>query len=96
MTLQEVTTRLQGRIGRTNLLHHLRANPFYAGGPTHRKNGSKFLFTPGDYARMLESLSCPAALPSKSSRAPARRRSTSEARSPASAYSRALELLKQT
>jgi hypothetical protein len=92
MTMADVLERLKGRMGRTNLIAHLQAHPVYAGGPTHRKNGRKILFTQGDYGRLIESLACPVAPPSKSFHAPARRRSTSAARSGESAYSKALAL----
>lgn len=55
-TLADVVRQLRGAIGKTNLVRHLKAVPRFAGGPTHRKNGAKYLFTPEDVARIIESL----------------------------------------
>lgn len=88
MTMAEVLERLRGRMGRTNLIAHLKKHPVYAGGPTHRKNGRKVLFTEGDYGRLIDSLAAPAAAPIRTQR---RHSSTTEQRT-GSAYNKALEL----
>lgn len=58
LTLAEVCKRFKGKIGKTSLVQHLKAVPFYADGPTYRKIGAKYLFTEGDVARIIESLAC--------------------------------------
>ena len=90
MTLKEVLIRLKGKIGRTNLLAHLKLAPFHGGAPTHRKNGNKILFTPADYACMMDSLA-PQAVSHKPTPMPRRR--SAEDRHAKSEYARALELL---
>lgn len=62
MTLPDVLERLRGKIGRTRLLEHLRGCPEYNGGPTHRKWGKKFVFSPHDYRRLIESMECHSSL----------------------------------
>lgn len=54
LTLKDVIAKT-GR-GRTWLLAHLKANPFFGGKPTHRRAGNRIVFTLGDYANLLESL----------------------------------------
>lgn len=54
LTLKDVIAKT-GR-GRTWLLAHLKANPFFGGKPTHRRAGNRIVFTHGDYANLLESL----------------------------------------
>ncbi|WP_238331238.1 MULTISPECIES: hypothetical protein [Acetobacter] len=82
MTTKDVLTRLNGRIGRTRLLEHLRKHPEYNGGPTHRRWGKKFVFSPDDYQRLIESMECP----SSSSRSPTRKTFLSGGRSGVSEY----------
>jgi hypothetical protein len=56
LTLAEVLERFKGKIGQKFLVTHIRAVPRFAGGPTHRKVGAKYLFTEGDLVRIIESL----------------------------------------
>jgi hypothetical protein len=58
-TFSQVLELLKGRIGRTNLTKHLKAVPVFSGGPTHRKNGTKYLFTARDIERLVDSLVVP-------------------------------------
>lgn len=58
-TLAELLQRLKGKIGRTKLVQHINAVPQFAGGPTHRKIGAKYLFTEADIGRIIDSLACP-------------------------------------
>ncbi|NPD70199.1 hypothetical protein HN018_23790 (plasmid) [Lichenicola cladoniae] len=55
LLLSEVLKRFRGKVGRTRLLAHIVQHPTCGGGPTHRRNGRKLLFTEADYARVLES-----------------------------------------
>jgi hypothetical protein len=59
--LAEALRRL--RCGRTFLLAHLTANPLHAGKPTHRRVGRRIMFTPDDFARLLETFTPAAAEP---------------------------------
>lgn len=58
LTLAEVLDRFKGLIGKTRLVAHIKAVPRFNGGPTHRKNGAKYLFTDGDIERVIASLEC--------------------------------------
>lgn len=89
MTLSDVLSHLQGRIGRTKLLSHLSVFPLHEGAPTHRRWGRKYIFHPDDYERLIASLECP----SKSSPERDRIISTSAELSEEKAYLRALELV---
>ncbi|MGO3517998.1 MAG: hypothetical protein ACTINM_05820 [Acetobacter cibinongensis] len=89
MTISDVLSRLKGKIGRCRLVDHLKANPEYAGGPTHRRWGKKYLFSPGDYERLIESIECR----SSSSRHQNQKTSTCAALSPGKAYLKARERL---
>jgi hypothetical protein len=40
-------------------LQHLANVPIFAGGPTHGRCGRRYVFTPAQYGRLVESLSCP-------------------------------------
>src|SRR5262249_17811822 len=62
MRLGDVLGRLRGVIGRTALLQHLARVPVFAGGPTHGRGGRRYVFTPDQYRRLVESLSCPSEL----------------------------------
>lgn len=73
MTFQDVLKRLKGRIGKTKLREHLSRVHEFHGGPTHRRWGSRFIFYPADYKRLLLSLECH----SKSTNAPIQKSSTS-------------------
>ena len=79
--------------GRTFLLEHLKRWPVYAGGPTHRKIGNRYLFYPDDLARLKESFACHASeaagLALKSSPAKEPPRSTSAAPSPDAQFTKA-------
>lgn len=55
-TLKEVLEHLRGTCGRTFLMHHLHKVPYFDGGPTHRRLGSKFVFLSEDFERLLNSL----------------------------------------
>ncbi|QKE92985.1 hypothetical protein HN018_22515 (plasmid) [Lichenicola cladoniae] len=46
---------MHGKVSQTRLLAHIVEHPTGGGGPTHRRNGRKLLFTEADYARLLES-----------------------------------------
>jgi hypothetical protein len=94
-TLADVLRKLRGLCGRGFLLQHIKRHPYYEGRPTHRRAGRKLLWRPSDFENLLESLAptCPVEPPLKSSHAPARKRSISEAKSSTSPYTRALELL---
>lgn len=58
-TLAEVCEQFKGKIGKTALVLHIRAVPYFAGGPTHRRIGAKYLFTEDDMGRIVESLAHP-------------------------------------
>lgn len=94
MTLADVLKRLRGRVGRTNLIAHLQAFPAYGGGPTHRKNGRKILFTAGDYGRLIESFAATVEPKPRVFHPRPPRRSPQAGKSKKSAYERALELLR--
>ncbi|GBR15348.1 hypothetical protein GCM10007868_13610 [Gluconobacter frateurii] len=91
MTFQDVLVRLKGRIGRTKLREHLSRVREFHGGPTHRRWGSRIIFYPADYSRLLLSLECP----SKSTSAPIQKRSMSVEPSKDRAFTKAQELLTQ-
>jgi hypothetical protein len=59
MNLQQVLERLRGTVGRSRLLDHLAAFPMFAGGATHGRLGRKYVFSPEQYRRLVESLSQP-------------------------------------
>lgn len=80
---------LQGIIGRTKLLHHLKQVPEFNGAPTHRRIGIKIMFRPEDVRTLIESLECP----SPSSSAKVGKRYTSAEPSEDKAYTNALERL---
>ncbi len=71
-TLAQIVERFRGKIGRTNLVAHLKRVPQFAGGPTHRRNGAKYIFTEGDIKRLLESLAAPSAVEHRPLAIPAR------------------------
>jgi hypothetical protein len=56
LTLAEVVARFKGKIGKTKLVEHIIAVPFFADGPTHCKNGNRYLFTDSDIGRIIDSL----------------------------------------
>lgn len=77
---------LQGVIGRTKLLHHLKQVPEFNGAPTHRRIGIKIMFRPEDIRTLIESLECPC----QSSSGKAANRFTSAEPSEDKAYTNAL------
>lgn len=89
MTFQDVLDRLKGRIGKTKLREHLSRVHEFHGGPTHRRWGSRIIFYPADYKRLLLSLECPL----KSTSAPIQKRSMSVELSKDRAFMKAQELL---
>ncbi|WP_415439530.1 hypothetical protein [Acetobacter orientalis] len=68
MTVPDVLERLKGKVGRTRLLEHLKRTPHYNGGPTFRWWGKKFIFSPEDYQRLIESMECHSSSPRSSTR----------------------------
>lgn len=89
MKVPDVLEHLQGTIGRNKLLEHLKNFPEHNGAPTHRRIVGRIVFHPDDIIRLIDSLECR----SKSSHAPAEKRSTSAGLSADKAYSKALALL---
>lgn len=55
ITLQQMLERLQGICGRTFLLGHLKATPFYDGVPTYHRIGNKIVFYPDDVKALMAS-----------------------------------------
>ncbi len=92
-TLAEVLERLKGRIGRTKLIAHINAVPRFAGAPTHRRNGVKYLFTEADIERIIDSLACPEPTDTSLSRSIFKKQSMKAAPSDHKAYERAVKRL---
>ncbi len=55
LSLAQVLARLKGSIGRKNLIAHIKSVPHFSGGPTYRRNGTKYFFTAADFSRLLDS-----------------------------------------
>lgn len=92
LRVSDVLERLRGTIGRSKLLEHLKNYPEHNGAPTHRRIVGRIVFHPDDIIRLIDSLECH----SKSSHAPAEKRSTYAVPSADKAYLSALALLTPT
>jgi hypothetical protein len=91
LTMAEVEQRLRGRMGRKRIIAQLNVYPVYAGGPTHSRNGRKYLLTEEQFSRFIRSLECRSA----SSATPDRPASTSAGPSAERQFMRAQALIAQ-